>query len=87
MVSLRHLVRNTVAVVYLVGERAVSLTLSICRPCMLMSANIPLPKTIFGHGWVLAGDNEKMSKSIGNVVDPVVRSIAAPASLLFCFNF
>ena len=39
---------------------------------MLMSAGIPLPKTIFGHGWVLAGDNEKMSKSIGNVVDPLV---------------
>eukprot|EP00750_Incisomonas_marina_P014021 INCI17585.3.p2 GENE.INCI17585.3~~INCI17585.3.p2 ORF type:complete len:551 (+),score=117.91 INCI17585.3:119-1771(+) len=40
-------------------------------PCMLMSAKIPLPRTIFGHGWVLAGNNEKMSKSIGNVVDPV----------------
>jgi hypothetical protein len=40
-------------------------------PCMLLSAGIPLPVTVFGHGWVLAGDNEKMSKSVGNVVDPV----------------
>lgn len=45
-------------------------------PCMLMSAHIPLPKTIFGHGWVMAVNNDdntlvKMSKSLGNVVDPV----------------
>jgi len=38
-------------------------------PAMLMSAGIPLPKTIFNHGWLrVAG--RKMSKSVGNVVDP-----------------
>ena len=39
-------------------------------PCMLWSAGLPLPKTIFGHGFVTAEDGQKMSKSIGNVVDP-----------------
>ncbi len=40
-------------------------------PAMLMSANIELPKTIFVHGWInLKG--EKMSKSTGNVLDPMV---------------
>ena len=39
-------------------------------PCMLMSGEVPLPKTIFGHGWVLDKHGKKMSKSIGNVVDP-----------------
>ena len=40
-------------------------------PCMLWSAGLPLPKTVFGHGFVTAEDGQKMSKSIGNVVDPV----------------
>ena len=39
-------------------------------PCMLWSAGLPLPKTVFGHGFVTAEDGQKMSKSIGNVVDP-----------------
>ncbi len=39
-------------------------------PCMLWSAGIPLPKQVFGHGFVTAADGQKMSKSIGNVVDP-----------------
>lgn len=38
---------------------------------MLWSADIPLPKCVFGHGFVTAADGQKMSKSIGNVVDPV----------------
>ena len=42
-------------------------------PCMLWSAGLPLPKTVFGHGFVMAGDGQKMSKSIGNVVDPLVQ--------------
>ena len=37
---------------------------------MLLSAGIPLPKTIFAHGWWLSGSS-KMSKSIGNVVNPL----------------
>ena len=40
-------------------------------PAMLLSAGVPLPTTIFVHGYVTVG-NEKMSKSLGNVVDPVV---------------
>ncbi len=39
-------------------------------PAFLMSANVPLPKMVFGHGFVL-NRGEKMSKSVGNVVDPV----------------
>ncbi len=39
-------------------------------PAFLMAANLPLPKQVFGHGWILSGE-EKMSKSIGNVLDPV----------------
>lgn len=39
-------------------------------PAFLMAANIPLPKQIFGHGWILSGD-EKMSKSKGNILDPI----------------
>lgn len=38
---------------------------------MLMALDIPLPKQVFGHGWLLV-DGGKMSKSKGNVVDPVV---------------
>lgn len=43
----------------------------IIWPAMLMSAGLPLPKQIIGHGWLLI-DGGKMSKSKGNVVDPVV---------------
>jgi methionyl-tRNA synthetase len=39
-------------------------------PAFLMSAGLPLPKGVFGHGFVL-NRGEKMSKSVGNVVDPV----------------
>ena len=39
-------------------------------PAFLMAANLPPPKQIFGHGWILAGE-EKMSKSKGNILDPL----------------
>ncbi len=39
-------------------------------PAFLMSARLPLPKSLFGHGFLLAR-GEKMSKSLGNVVDPM----------------
>ncbi len=38
---------------------------------MLMALDLPLPKRVFGHGWLLMNGG-KMSKSVGNVVDPVV---------------
>ena len=40
-------------------------------PAFLMSAGLPLPKQVFGHGFLLARGGEKMSKSAGNVVDPI----------------
>ena len=40
-------------------------------PAFLMSANLPLPAQVFGHGFLLARGGEKMSKSAGNVVDPM----------------
>ena len=43
---------------------------TIIWPILLMALDLPLPKTVFGHGWLLFGD-EKMSKSRGNVVDPM----------------
>jgi len=43
---------------------------AVIWPAMLMSAGLPLPKVVFGHGWVLTGGG-RMSKSMGNVMDPV----------------
>ncbi|MBP1743506.1 MAG: metG [Firmicutes bacterium] len=43
---------------------------TIYWPIMLMALDVPLPKQVFGHGWLLV-DGGKMSKSKGNVVDPV----------------
>ena len=44
---------------------------TILWPAMLMALDLPLPKRVFGHGWLLLGGG-KMSKSKGNVVDPVL---------------
>lgn len=44
---------------------------TIVWPAMLMALELPMPKKIFAHGWLLF-DGDKMSKSKGNVVDPVV---------------
>lgn len=44
---------------------------TIIWPIILMALDLPLPKQIFGHGWLLVG-GDKMSKSKGNVVDPQV---------------
>ncbi len=61
--------RTWPADVHLVGKEIVRFH-SIIWPIMLMALGLPLPRKIFGHGWVLLGDT-KMSKSRGNVVDPL----------------
>ena len=43
---------------------------AIYWPAFLLAAKIPVPKRIYGHGWILAGE-EKMSKSKGNILDPL----------------
>jgi len=39
-------------------------------PAFLLAAKLPLPKKVFGHGWILS-DDKKMSKSLGNILDPI----------------
>lgn len=55
--------------VHLVGKEIVRFH-SVIWPAMLMSLELPLPKKVMGHGWILL-EGGKMSKSRGNVVDPV----------------
>lgn len=55
--------------VHLVGKEIVRFH-SIIWPIMLMSLGIELPKMVYGHGWLIV-DGEKMSKSRGNVIDPI----------------
>ena len=43
---------------------------AIFWPAFLFAANLPLPKRVFGHGWILSND-KKMSKSLGNILDPI----------------
>ena len=55
--------------VHIIGKDIVRFH-AVYWPAFLMSANIPLPKQVFGHGFLL-NRGEKMSKSLGNVADPV----------------
>lgn len=55
---------------HLVGKEIIRFH-TIIWPALLMALDLPLPKQVFGHGWLVFG-GEKMSKSRGNVVDPVV---------------
>ena len=61
---------NWPADVHLIGKDILT-THSVYWPTMLMSLGLPLPKTIFAHGWWLT-DKEKMSKSLGNVISPLM---------------
>jgi methionyl-tRNA synthetase len=54
--------------VHVIGKDVVRFH-AVYWPAFLMSAGIALPKKVFGHGWLLSR-GEKMSKSVGNVVDP-----------------
>lgn len=56
--------------VHLIGKDIIRFHM-IYWPAFLMSIDEPLPKKIYAHGWVLI-DGGKMSKSVGNVVDPVI---------------
>lgn len=56
--------------VHLVGKEIVRFH-TIIWPAILMALDLPLPKQVYGHGWLLL-EGGKMSKSKGNVVDPVV---------------
>jgi len=56
--------------VHFVGKEIVRFH-TIIWPAMLMALDLPLPKRVYGHGWLLL-EGGKMSKSKGNVVDPVV---------------
>ena len=55
--------------IHFVGKEIVRFH-TIIWPAMLMALELPLPKRVYGHGWLLFGDGSKMSKSKGNVVDP-----------------
>ena len=53
---------------HMVGKEIVRFH-TIIWPALLMALDLPLPKKVYGHGWLLF-DNDKMSKSKGNIVDP-----------------
>ena len=54
---------------HLIGKDILT-THAVYWPTMLMSAEMPLPKSIFAHGWWMSGES-KMSKTLGNVVNPL----------------
>ena len=56
--------------VHLIGKD-ILMTHAIYWPCLLMALDIPLPQTIFAHGWLLNKSAEKMSKSQGDKLDPL----------------
>ena len=57
------------ASVHLIGKDILRFH-AVYWPAFLLAAKLPLPKKIYGHGWILSG-NEKMSKSRGNILDPI----------------
>ena len=68
---------------HLVGKEIVRFH-TIIWPALLMALDLPLPKKVYGHGWLLFG-NDKMSKSKGNVVDPFVLADLYGADVLRYF--
>ncbi len=59
------------ASLHLIGKDIVRFH-AVYWPAFLLSAGLPLPRAVFGHGFLLARDGAKMSKSAGNVVDPMM---------------
>ena len=57
------------ATIHLIGKDILRFH-AIYWPAFLLAANVKLPKKVYGHGWILSGD-EKMSKSKGNILDPI----------------
>ena len=57
------------ATIHLIGKDILRFH-AVYWPAFLLAANIPLPKRVYGHGWILSGE-EKMSKSKGNILDPI----------------
>ena len=57
------------ASVHLIGKDILRFH-AVYWPALLMAAKIALPKKVYGHGWILSGE-EKMSKSKGNILDPL----------------
>ncbi len=57
------------ASIHLIGKDIIRFH-AVYWPAFLLAANIPLPKKVYGHGWILSGE-EKMSKSKGNILDPI----------------
>jgi len=57
------------ASVHLIGKDILRFH-AVYWPAFLMAAKIPLPNKVYGHGWILSGE-EKMSKSKGNILDPI----------------
>lgn len=71
--------------VHFIGKEIVRFH-TIIWPAILMALDLPLPKQVYGHGWLLFGDGSKMSKSKGNVVDPteMIKKYGADTVRLFC---
>ena len=57
------------ASVHLIGKDILRFH-AVYWPAFLLAAKLPLPKKVYGHGWILSGE-EKMSKSKGNILDPL----------------
>ncbi len=68
---------------HLVGKEIVRFH-TIVWPALLMALDLPMPKQVYGHGWLLFG-NDKMSKSKGNVVDPFVLTARYGADVIRYF--